>query len=107
MSRAREETAEAARGAASLSNERRQRWTLDRPTVLACALGAASVAGFAPLYLYPGVGNTDTSLFSRWPEGVQGRTPNIHSRFVEQIADGTELRFVSDGRGDLGTSGGR
>ena len=54
-----------------------------------------------PLYLYPGVGSADTSLFSRWSEGKGGRTPNLDSGFVEQIAAGTELRFVSDGRGDL------
>ena len=54
-----------------------------------------------PLYLYPGVGKADGSLFSRWPKGKGGRTPNLDSGFVEQIAAATELRFVSDGRGDL------
>ena len=54
-----------------------------------------------PLYLYPGVGKADGSLFSRWPNGKGGRTPNLDSGFVEQIATATELRFVSDGRGDL------
>ena len=54
-----------------------------------------------PLYLYPGVGKTDGSLFSRWPKGKGGRTPNLDSGFVEQLAAATELRFVSDGRGDL------
>ena len=54
-----------------------------------------------PLYLYPGVGKTDGSLFSRWPKGKGGRTPNLDSGFVEQTAAATELRFVSDGRGDL------
>ena len=54
-----------------------------------------------PVYLYPGVGSADTSLFSRWAEGKDGRTPNLDSGFVEQIAAATELRFVSDGRGDL------
>ena len=54
-----------------------------------------------PLYLYPGVGKADGSLFSRWPNGKGGRTPNLDSGFVEQIAAATELRFVSDGRGDL------
>ena len=54
-----------------------------------------------PLYLYPGVGKTDGSLFSRWSKGKDGRTPNLDSGFVEQIAAATELRFVSDGRGDL------
>ena len=54
-----------------------------------------------PLYLYPGVGKADRSLFSRWTKGKDGRTPNLDSGFVEQIAAATELRFVSDGRGDL------
>ena len=54
-----------------------------------------------PLYLYPGVGKTDGSLFNRWAKGKEGRTPNLDSGFVEPIADATELRFVSDGRGDL------
>ena len=54
-----------------------------------------------PLYLYPGVGKADRALFSRWAEGKDGRTPNLDSGFVEQIAAATELRFVSDGRGDL------
>ena len=54
-----------------------------------------------PVYLYPGIGSADTSLFSRWAEGKDGRTPNLDSGFVEQIAAATKLRFVSDGRGDL------
>ena len=54
-----------------------------------------------PVYLYPGVGSADTSLFSRWAKGKDGRTPNLDSGFVEQIATAAELRFVSDGRGDL------
>ena len=54
-----------------------------------------------PVYLYPGVGSADTSLFNRWDEGKDGRTPNLESEFVEQIASATELRFVSDGRGDF------
>ena len=35
------------------------------------------------------------------PKGKDGRTPNLDSGFVEQMADATELRFVSDGRCDL------
>ena len=54
-----------------------------------------------PLYLYPGVGKVDGSLFSRWTKGKGGRTPNLDPGFVEQIEAATELRFVSDGRGDL------
>ena len=54
-----------------------------------------------PIYLYPGVGSADTSLFNRWAGGRDGRTPNLDSGFVEQIAAATELRFLSDARGDL------
>ena len=54
-----------------------------------------------PLYVYPGVGKADQSLFNHWSEGRDGRTPNLDSGFVEQIGVATELRFVSDGRGDL------
>ena len=54
-----------------------------------------------PVYLYPGVGSADKSLFSRWAEGKDGRTPNLDSEFVEQISAATELRFVGDGCGGL------
>ena len=54
-----------------------------------------------PLYLYPGVGKADESLFSRWSKGKDGRTPNLDSGFVAQLADAVDLRFVSDGCGDL------
>ena len=59
------------------------------------------IMSFGPLYLYPGVGKADGSLFSRWAKGKDGRTPNLDSGFVEQIAAATKLRFVSDDRGDL------
>ena len=54
-----------------------------------------------PLYLYPGVGKADESLFSRWSKGKDGRTPNLDSGFVAQLADAVDLRFVSDGCGDV------
>ncbi len=54
-----------------------------------------------PLYLYPGVGGTDSSLFNRWDTGKDGRTPNFDSGFVEHIAAATALRFVSDDCGDF------
>ena len=56
-----------------------------------------------PLYLYPRIGTEDTSLFNRWPKGKDGRTPNLDSKFVEQIAAAAELDFISDGHGDLYT----
>ena len=54
-----------------------------------------------PLYLYPGLGRADRSLFSRWTKGKDGRTPNLESGFVGQLVATTELRFLSDGRGNL------
>ena len=54
-----------------------------------------------PIYLYPRVGKANTSLFSRWAKGKDGRTPNLDSGFVEQVSAATKLQFVSDGRGDL------
>ena len=62
---------------------------------------AYDINSLFPLYLYPGVGKADGSLFSRWANGKDGRTPNLDSGFVEQIATTTELLLVSDGRGDL------
>ena len=59
------------------------------------------IMSFGPLYLYPRVGKTKGSLFSCWPKGKDGRTPNLNLGFVERIAAATELRFVSDGRGNL------
>ena len=62
---------------------------------------AYDINSLFPLYLYPGVGKADGALFSRWAKAKDGRTPNLDTVFVEQIATATELRFVSDGRGDL------
>jgi hypothetical protein len=59
------------------------------------------IMSFAPLYLYPGVGKLDGSLFLTWPEGKDRRRPNLAPDFVEGIAQETGLTFVSDGRGDL------
>ena len=59
------------------------------------------IMSFGPLYLYPGVGKADRSLFRRWAKGKDGRTPNLDWEFVEQLAAATELRFVTDGRGEL------
>ena len=59
------------------------------------------IVSFGPLYLYPRVDNTKQSLFSRWPEGRDGRRPNLDPVFVERLAQANGLRFVPDGRGDL------
>lgn len=58
-----------------------------------------------PIYLYPGVGKSDGSLFHTWPEGKGGRRPNLDRGFVETIAQATGLTFISDGRGDPKPSG--
>lgn len=54
-----------------------------------------------PLYLYPGVGRSGELLFSPWPEGKDGRRPNLDPSFVERLSEASGLRFVPDGRGDL------
>ena len=55
-----------------------------------------------PLYLYPGVGvRTGELLFSPWPKGKDGRRPNLDPGFVQRLAEASDLRFVSDGRGNL------
>lgn len=59
------------------------------------------IMSFAPLYLYPGAGKADASLFNRWPKGRNGRTPNLNATFIESLAVAVDLSFSSDGRGDL------
>ena len=54
-----------------------------------------------PLYIYPGVGKSSPSLFSRWTLGKGGRTPNLDDDFVDRVTLTLGLRFVSDGGGDL------
>ncbi|MYG36762.1 MAG: DNA methyltransferase [Gemmatimonadetes bacterium] len=54
-----------------------------------------------PLYLYPGVGRSGELHLSQWPEGKDGRRPNLDPGFVERFARANGFRFVSDGRGDL------
>ena len=55
----------------------------------------------SPLYLYPTVGNGGETLFRQWPKGKDGRTPNLDPAFVQHIAEASDLKFVSDGSGDL------
>ena len=67
-----------------------------------CMSPKTSNNGFVfPIYLYPGVGKVDASLFSRWPKGEGGRTPNLDSDFIDRLVTAVDLHFVSDGRGDL------
>ncbi|MBM3492108.1 MAG: hypothetical protein FJX68_17040, partial [Alphaproteobacteria bacterium] len=65
-----------------------------------CGESSTQSATF-PLYLYPGVGKSDGSMFETWPAGKGGRRPNLDPGFVQAIAQATGLTFVSDGRGDL------
>jgi hypothetical protein len=56
-----------------------------------------------PLYLYPAPsGQTEAGgILSPWPEGKDGRRPNLEPKFVEDMAGCLGLSFVSDGQGDL------
>lgn len=54
-----------------------------------------------PIYRYPGVGKSDQSLFSDWPEGKSGRVPNLDTSFVNALEQATGITFISDGRGNL------
>ncbi len=65
-----------------------------------CGESSTQSATF-PLYFYPGVGKSDAPMFSAWPEGTNGRRPNLDMGFVESIERPTGLVFQSDGRGDL------
>ena len=62
---------------------------------------AYDINSLFPLYAYPVAGEAHTTMFHRWSKGGSGRRPNLDSVFVDQITAATELRFVSDGRGDL------
>ena len=61
---------------------------------------AYDINSLFPLYLYPDVGQSGEFSFSPWPEGRDGRRPNLAPVFVEQFAEANGLRFVPDGRGD-------
>ena len=54
-----------------------------------------------PLYLYPDPSKLDDLGDSPWPEGEEGRRPNLSKAFVDEFAGKLGLEFVSDGRGDL------
>jgi predicted helicase len=65
-----------------------------------------------PLYIYPknerekGKQSTFGKANSYWEPGKEGRIPNLDKGFVEELSGKIELKFVSDGRGDLkGTFG--
>jgi len=54
-----------------------------------------------PLYKYPTVEKAGLFESSEWPEGKDGRVPNLDKGFIEDFAGRVGLEFVSDGRGDL------
>ena len=62
---------------------------------------AYDINSLFPLYLYPDVEDGNASLFSAWPEGKDGRRPNLEAGFVRAIEELTELDFQSDGRCNL------
>ena len=67
-----------------------------------CMSPKTSNNGFVfPLYLYGGVGKSDVLMFHTWPEGKDGRRPNLDPDFVKTAEQATGLAFQSDGRGDL------
>lgn len=65
-----------------------------------CGESSTQSATF-PLYLHPGIGKSDTSMFDVWPEGKSGRRPNLDYGFVQAVERATGLSFHPDGRGDL------
>jgi predicted helicase len=55
----------------------------------------------SPLYLYP-VGKGQVYMnYGRWPRGKEGRIPNLVPEFTKELSEKINLRFVSDGAGDL------
>jgi len=56
-----------------------------------------------PLYTYPHpeAHQAQMSPLSHWPEGKDGRRPNLEPRFIAEMAGRLGLSFVSDGQGDL------
>jgi apolipoprotein N-acyltransferase len=63
----------AARAAGAARGRRARWWALDRAALVACALGAASVAGFAPLYLFPLPVVTLAFLLHLWNDAVSAK----------------------------------
>lgn len=63
-----------------------------------------------PLYLYPAIGNSSDNFHQQtlnspsWPPGKDGRIPNLSPNFISAIESCLNLKFISDGRGDLATT---
>jgi len=58
------------------------------------------IMSFAPLYLYPAEHQDDFD-YEHWPRGKDGRIPNLDKGFIDELAGKIDLKFVSDGVGDL------
>jgi len=72
------------------------------PTEAKCGESTTQSCLF-PLYLLPNnqeIQAQMSALFP-WPEGKDGRRPNLEPKFVEEMGGRLGLAFVSDGRGDL------
>ncbi len=55
-----------------------------------------------PIYLYPRTSSSQNKLASNsWPPGPGGRVPNLNREFVASFESRLNLKFVSDGYGDL------
>ena len=70
------------------------------------ALAAYDINTLFPLYLYPmshELHNSQVEMLavSPWPDGKDGRRPNLAPEFVDDMAKRLNLSFVSDGQGDL------
>jgi hypothetical protein len=70
------------------------------------SLAAFDINTLFPLYVYPageGQPNTQADMIglSPWPEGKDGRRPNLEQGFVDQMVGRTGLAFVPDGEGDV------
>jgi len=53
-----------------------------------------------PLYLYPTKHQNDFN-YEKWPRGKNGRIPNLDKGFIDELAEKIDLKFSSDGAGDL------
>ena len=62
---------------------------------------AYDINSLFPLYLYPDP-DKRVGEISPWPAGKNGRRPNLNPEFVRDMEARLEMKFVTDGKGDLG-----
>jgi len=60
----------------------------------------SEISSVFPLYHYPHSSRIRDANLTPWPEGKEGRWPNLDPNFVQNIENITDLGFVSEGRGD-------